>query len=79
MREKDDGGQAFPNLVETGSHGEYQLSPTSGMTLRDYFAAHALQGIIAACGHEGIVNYDELRVSESAYLTADSMLKRRKR
>ena len=42
---KNDGGPAFPtgNERQTGSNSYHY----EGMTLRDYFAAHALQGGLA--------------------------------
>jgi len=41
MSNKEAGGQAFPlGASEYAGHG-----PQSGMTLRDYFAAQALQGL----------------------------------
>ena len=44
-----------------------------GMTLRDYFAAKAMQGAIAANGFYD----DELQFAEWCYETADAMLKAR--
>jgi hypothetical protein len=45
-----------------------------GMTLRDYFAAKAMQGLLAKMIYapSDIVNY-----TEQAYLIADGMLKQR--
>jgi hypothetical protein len=49
-----------------------------GMTLRDYFAAKAMQGLIAASGDaEGTVDYKEAAVAKCAYMMADAMLKAR--
>jgi hypothetical protein len=45
-----------------------------GMTLRDYFAAKAIQGIIGTEAEGGML-YD--RVAEVAYMYADAMLKAR--
>lgn len=39
---KNDGGQAFPTDVDRASRGV-----VPGMSLRDYFAASALQGMIS--------------------------------
>ena len=46
----------------------------SGMTLRDYFAAKAMQGILFGieCGPDDVKN-----VVESAYVLADAMMKAR--
>ena len=41
----------------------------TGMTLRDYFAAKAMQGLCA----DG--RQDARQISESAYIVADAMLK----
>ena len=48
---------------------------TKGMTLRDYFAAAALQGLIANKRHMGI---DCLTMSDWAYKMANAMLDERK-
>ena len=71
--------QAFPNP---------HLRDDSGITMRDYFAARAMQGYISARGwHPDFVfpedfNFDEGKraadaVSVSAYKWADEMLKAR--
>ena len=50
-----------------------------GMTLRDYFAAKALQGILAGSGdEEGLVEYDADRLARQVYGMADAMLEARK-
>ena len=47
MSKIEGGGPAFPcETVGTDKHGEYRL-PYQGMTLRDYFAAKAMQGMWA--------------------------------
>ena len=46
----------------------------SGMTLRDYFAAKAMQGLLTA---EIVGEYSNEHVAEIAYVLADAMLKRR--
>lgn len=49
------------------------------MTLRDYFAAKALQGILAASGdEEGLVEYDADALARQVYGMADAMLEARK-
>ena len=69
MTDKTTGGPAFPNEGFNG-WGE----PQQGMTLRDYFAAKAMQGF---CGNP--VNRDALpkEISRAAYMMADVMLKAR--
>ena len=58
------GGGAFPRNVD----GHYFM----GMTLRDYFAAKAMQGMLAASE-----NYSTSELALYAYDVADAMLKQR--
>ena len=71
MQEKYDGGTAFPATTLGG------LSYTEGMTLRDYFAAKAMQSLLTTAN--GIVgtNRYEHRVAETALAIADAMLQAR--
>jgi hypothetical protein len=48
-----------------------------GMTLRDYFAARALQGFLAYAAHKGIYIPPDDELATSAYQLADAMLKAR--
>lgn len=68
-----------PPAFPLHNHGPQTLGlELTGMTLRDYFAAKAMQGLIAASGDaEGCIHYSEAAVAESAYLMADAMLKAR--
>ncbi len=61
----DTGGQAFPDPQQDWRGGK-------GMTLRDYFAAKAMQGLISRPGPPDI-DYE----STLAYQIADAMLKAR--
>lgn len=65
---RDDGGPAFPRDHAHDGH--------NGMTLRDYFAAKAMQAMLAAqikaLGDATIPN-----VAKDAYRMADGMLKAR--
>jgi len=78
---KDDGGSAFPNaplysLQE--EDGIYELlvdEQSLGMTLRDYFAAKAMGGVIAAT--EALIKIDEPHLAMWSYKMADAMLKAR--
>lgn len=46
-KQMDDGGPAFPNhSVGINESGEGVLITTGGMTLRDWFAGMALQGLV---------------------------------
>jgi len=46
-----------------------------GMTLRDYFAAKAMQGLIAA---DTVFTMSSAQIAEQAYDHADAMMKARK-
>jgi hypothetical protein len=66
---KDTGGSAFPAPATNATFA------SSGMTLRDYFAAKAMQGLLASgieCGPDDVAS-----VVASAYILADAMLKAR--
>ena len=65
------GGQAFPNEGFNG-WGE----PEKGMTLRDYFAAKAMQTLLIAQPKDWPMGFD-VSVSVAAYQMADAMLKAR--
>jgi hypothetical protein len=56
-------------------------SPCSDvLTLRDYFASAAMQGILARSGEEdGFVRYDAEALSEQVYVMANAMLEARKK
>lgn len=65
------------DTIETGGAAFPTNGGQTGLTVRDYFAARAMQGLIAAAGFEGKVDYDEDTLAESAYLMADAMIKAR--
>lgn len=81
------GGPAFP--VETklnpisNEADDYQtqdnhITQFAGMTLRDYYAAKAMQGILSNPGQLDNVNEAAASwVARDAYLVADAMLKAR--
>ncbi len=50
-----------------------------GMTLRDYFAAKAMQTLLRTANGAVGVNLYEHRVAETAYVIADAMLKARQK
>ena len=68
MSDKDTGGPAFPTEV-WDSEGVPQH--TEGMTLRDYFAAKAMQALAQG-------NYFDA-TARQAYMIADAMLRERER
>ena len=82
------GGAAFPYAAVHGCNGEY------GMTLRDYFAAKAMQSVIVELGRAlqhmegveftGLVIADNeggtpTAIAEDSYAMADAMLKAREK
>jgi hypothetical protein len=70
------GGPAFP-VTEWHLNGSTH-SDWRGMTLRDYFAAKAMQALtLRLASKEGLIVFDDA-VAESAYLMADAMLKARR-
>lgn len=75
----DDGGPAFP------WHSDGMLDhepPHPGMTLRDYFAAKAMQGLLSATCHPDVNPEDPLDCELTAkysFRIADAMLAARKR
>ena len=65
MSESDKtGGPAFPYVSEHGTMG------SNGMTLRDYFAAKAMQALVG----EIYVDTSHTNMAKEAYLIADAML-----
>ena len=81
---KDSGGPAFPFEYhnQTGSHqpgffDSGMLSPGAsqqfaGMSLRDYFAAKAMQGICSHADTWGLATSP--KIAQAAYELADAML-----
>lgn len=80
---KETGGMAFPQCGYEDSSDRYWDSSEfggTGMTLRDYFAAKALQGFIAGAMADGTPLGDRSDVDNitlTAYVIADSMLNAR--
>ena len=79
MIEKETGGPVFPDLPESAFPSTFQsMSPEPqqvhrwGMTLRDYFAAKAMQVFLA--NDETSMGED----AQDAYMVADAMLEARK-
>ncbi len=66
MKTKNDGGPAFPVPNDANVNGQ------EGMSLRDYFAAKAMQGMFAADTNESVMPI-EIKAAE-AYAMADAML-----
>ena len=73
MSGKETGGPAFPQYV--ASNGGVYVE--GGMTLRDYFAAKALQGFLHCSATKGIYTPPDNELAKVAYDLADAMLKAR--
>lgn len=74
MSKIEDGGPAFPVVKDQYDYGYEKEMPkqvSPGMTLRDYFAAKAMQSLAM---HE---EYPPSRAAQTAYEYADAMLKAR--
>lgn len=80
MSKIKDGGPAFPAMVSinrsTGEHQPHQFGNddfcTTGLSLRDYFAAKAMQGWLASFGPTDSPKASS--VANLAYGIADAML-----
>lgn len=68
---------AFPVKMDMGDGSRIE---GMGMSLRDYFAAKAMQGILSNPGQLDNVNKESAEwVSRDAYLVADAMLRAREK
>lgn len=90
---KSDGGPACPDPNWDDDMGQLGERGHSGMSLRDYFAAHALTGIINTCNNQAVLSRFETLVglkpesgdsgkdwmARLAYQCADAMLAERAR
>jgi len=72
------GGPAFPTPEHRDHNGDIVEYAESGMTLRDYFAAKAMQGF---CGNDWPVHCDESvsRLASFAYMMAGAMIAAREK
>lgn len=68
-----------PKWHESVSDAGFQdIDFTMGMTLRDYFAARAIQGLFSSGHFKGTVfSENTAEVARVAYIMADAMLKAR--
>lgn len=77
---KETGGQAFPQQKwEYDGQNNVLQYQEDGLTIRDYFAAKALQGMITTSGAPALSGFDgfEEIMAKAAYKVADEMLKAR--
>ncbi len=88
--EINDGGTAFPRFRLSGEYVEGMLytidGVEKGMTLRDYFAAAALQGMMSSPHHlsedhdkGSVAERNTKNFSRKAYAMADAMISERKK
>ena len=76
MNEEEKGWRAFPMVFEKiVGEGMKEINIQKGMTIRDYFAAKAMQGMLAEKGGGASTNID---LAMFAYRIADEMMKARK-
>jgi hypothetical protein len=75
MSDTNTGGPAFPAFEHHAGYG--QMMAVGGMTLRDYFAAKAMQGFMA--NKSNPMHYQPEEDAQWAYMIADAMLKARKK
>jgi hypothetical protein len=68
---------AFPVNTSNAGH-EGACYPSYGMTLRDYFAAKAMQACIPLAQESEFDWHDFDAIARAAYTQADAMLKARK-
>ena len=72
MSTNNDGGPAFPTVKRDGHAGAVtSITDKAGMTLRDYFAANAMQGTL---GNSSFHDDNEEALSKWCYRMADAML-----
>ena len=72
---KDTGGPAFPHTVEYKGADCGGVVPHGGMTLRDYFAAKAMQAMLS--DPDWRQDMDFVDTAAAAYKQSDAMLKAR--
>lgn len=79
MSEKDNGGPAFPvQEAFDERRGEVTRYASDGMTMRDYFAAKAMQAIGNAAVNDCIdIAQAAEAVAKQSYFMADAMLRAR--
>ncbi len=71
------GGSAFPMLGSVAYNSDWSIDP--GMTLRDYFAAKAMQGILVNTERNEFSFGKVDEIASKAYELADAMLRAREK
>jgi hypothetical protein len=69
VKNTNNGGPAFPAHAQCGEE--------TGMTLRDYFAAKAMQGLLAAGAGAQYGDTSMEALARASYYVAEDMLKER--
>lgn len=70
-----DGGPAFPNPLAQNSNYQMQAPDFPGMSLRQYYAAAALTGLVSRVGHGDYIDEDFPGcVVRDAFRIADGMI-----
>ncbi len=84
MTHKNDGGPAFPRPLVTSEQPlhfeEWELAPQAGMTLRDWFAGMAFQGLCSSLANRAVdvsSPFDHAMFAYESYKAADAMLAKR--
>ncbi|EOG3639692.1 hypothetical protein ABR847_007785 [Enterobacter hormaechei] len=83
MSKENHGGPAFPHIRKPVAPGVEEVITSGGMSLRDYFAAKAMQSIVSSPKEmESLIDVlgaktAYAKVSETAYVIADEMLRAR--
>jgi len=78
-KKTDNGGAAFPSYQSDhrGKASNTTFEPVSGLTMRDYFAAAALTGLVAQYSGKAHGTHESYGATY-AYKMADAMLAARK-
>jgi hypothetical protein len=71
MNDINEGGPAFPGQVDNGTAG---IQSFPGMTLRDYFAAKAMQGFCANPAASPTTDEHFRNIAQDAFYLADTMI-----
>ena len=74
----DDGGNAFPLSITTMFESRTCETKSKGMTLRDYFAAKAMQSMLSNQQMYDCINDNCVKLlAMDSFIVADAMLKAR--
>jgi predicted small lipoprotein YifL len=66
---------AFPGRMMGMIGNIEQEIPIKGMTKREVFAMAAMQGMLAACGNQGTLQFEDEAIASNAISVADELLK----